>query len=51
MATALVLLPMVPIGVFVGFAMAKRISPLLFNRLILWGLGLTGSKLLWDAWH
>jgi uncharacterized membrane protein YfcA len=51
MATSLVLLPLVPMGVFVGFSMAKRISPLLFNRLILWGMGLTGSKLLWDAWH
>ena len=51
MATSLVLLPLVPVGVFVGFAMAKRISPLVFNRLIYWGLGLTGSKLLWDAWR
>jgi len=51
MATSLVLLPLVPIGVFVGFAMAKRISPLLFNRLLYWGMGLTGTKLLWDAWH
>lgn len=51
MVTSLVLLPLVPIGVMVGLVMAKRISPLLFNRLILWGMGLTGSKLLWDAWH
>ena len=51
MATSLVLLPLVPIGVYTGLAMGKRISPLLFNRLILWGMGLTGSKLLWDAWH
>ncbi len=51
MATSLVLLPLVPIGVFVGFAMAKRIRPLLFNRLLYWGMGLTGTKLLWDAWH
>jgi len=51
MATSLVLLPLVPIGVFSGLAMGKRMSPLLFNRLILWGMGLTGSKLLWDALH
>ncbi len=51
MATSLVLLPLVPVGVFAGFSMAKHISPLLFNRLIYWGMGLTGSKLLWDAWH
>jgi uncharacterized membrane protein YfcA len=51
MATSLVLLPLVPIGVTAGLAMGKRISPLLFNRLILWGMGLTGTKLLWDALH
>jgi uncharacterized membrane protein YfcA len=51
MATSLVLLPFVPVGVFAGFAMAKHISPTLFNRLIYWGMGLTGTKLLWDAWH
>ncbi len=51
MVTSLVLLPLVPVGVFAGFAMAKRISPVLFNRLIYWGMGLTGSKLLWDAWR
>jgi len=51
MVTALVLLPLVPVGVFAGFAMAKRISPVLFNRLIYGGMGLTGSKLLWDAWR
>ncbi len=51
MATSLVLLPLVPIGVMAGLAMGKRISPLLFNRLILWGMGLTGCKLLWDAWY
>jgi hypothetical protein len=31
--------------------MTKHIRPLLFNRLIYWGMGLTGSKLLWDAWN
>jgi hypothetical protein len=51
MATSLVLLPFVPVGVFAGFTLAKHISPTLFNRLIYWGMGLTGTKLLWDAWH
>jgi uncharacterized membrane protein YfcA len=51
MTTSLVLLPFVPVGVFAGFAMAKHVSPLLFNRLIYWGMGLTGAKLLWDAWR
>jgi len=51
MATALVLLLFVPVGVFTGFTLAKHSSPTLFNRLIYWGVGLTGTKLLWDAWH
>jgi len=49
MATSLVLLPLVPVGVWVGLSMAKRISPKHFYRLIAVGMFLTGSKLLWDA--
>jgi uncharacterized membrane protein YfcA len=49
MATSLALLPVVPVGVWVGFSMAKRISPKQFYRLIAVGMFLTGSKLLWDA--
>jgi uncharacterized membrane protein YfcA len=51
MATSLVLLPLVLIGFLLGLAMAKRLSPVLFNRFLYWGMGLTGSKLLWDAWR
>ena len=49
MATSLALLPLVPVGVWVGLSMAKRISPKHFYRLIAIGMFLTGSKLLWDA--
>jgi uncharacterized membrane protein YfcA len=47
--TSLVLLPMAPIGVWLGVRLAKRISPVLFYRLVYLGMFLTGSKLVWDA--
>ena len=49
MSTSLVLLPVAPIGVWIGIRIAKRIDPLLFYRLIYTGMFLTGTKLLWDA--
>ena len=49
MATSLVLLPVVPLGVWVGLRMGRRISPKHFYRLIAIGMFLTGSKLVWDA--
>jgi len=49
MSTSLVLLPVAPIGVWIGIRIAKRINPLLFYRLIYTGMFLTGTKLLWDA--
>lgn len=49
MATSLVLLPLVPLGVGVGVRLAKRISPVYFYRFIYGGMFLTGVKLLWDA--
>ena len=51
MATSLVLLPIAPLGVWVGVRMAKTISPVLFYRLLYVGMLLTGCKLLWDAFH
>jgi uncharacterized membrane protein YfcA len=50
MTTSLVLLPIAPIGVWVGVRLAQRISPVLFYRLLYLGMFLTGVKLLWDAW-
>jgi uncharacterized membrane protein YfcA len=48
-ATSLVLLPVAPIGVWIGVRVAKRISQVLFYRFLTLGMLLTGCKLLWDA--
>ena len=50
-ATSLVLLPLAPVGVWVGVRIAKSISPVLFYRFIYVGMALTGVKLLWDAFR
>jgi uncharacterized membrane protein YfcA len=49
MATALVLMPLAPIGVWLGVWAAKRIDPSWFYRLAYAGMGLTGAKLLYDG--
>jgi uncharacterized protein len=49
MATSLVLLPLVPLGVWIGMRMARKISPVLFYRLLYFGMSLTGCKLVWDG--
>jgi len=49
MATSLVLLPIAPIGVWVGVWLARRISQRLFYGFLYAGMLLTGLKLLWDA--
>ena len=49
MATSLVLLPIAPIGVWIGVRLARRISQVLFYRLLYTGMALTGAKLIWDA--
>jgi uncharacterized membrane protein YfcA len=49
MTTSLTLLPLVPIGVWVGVRLAHRIKPLLFYRLVYAGMFLTGTKLVWDG--
>lgn len=51
MATSLVLLPLAPVGVWVGVRMARTISPLWFYRILYGGMFLTGVKLLWDGFH
>ena len=47
--TSLVLMPLAPLGVWMGVRIARRIQPLLFYRFIYAGMLLTGSKLLWDG--
>lgn len=49
LATSLVLLPLAPLGVWMGVRIAHRIEPQRFYRLIDLGMLLTGCKLLWDA--
>lgn len=51
LATSIMLLPLAPVGVWIGVRLARRIDPKLFYRLIYLGLLLTGSKLVWDAFH
>ena len=49
MVTALVLLPLAPVGVFLGVYIARRINPQVFYRIVYLGMFLTGSKLVWDG--
>lgn len=49
MATSLALLPIAPLGVWIGVRLARRIQPTLFYRLVHAGMFLTGCKLVWDA--
>jgi len=49
MATSLVLLPIAPVGVWVGVRLARRISQRVFYGCLYVGMLLTGLKLLWDA--
>ena len=51
MATSVVLLPLAPVGVWIGVRLAKSISPLWFYRFLYLGMFLTGIKLLWDGFH
>lgn len=50
-ATSVVLLPLAPVGVFVGVRIARRINQLLFYRFLYTGMFLTGCKLVWDAFR
>lgn len=49
MATALVLMPLAPVGVWAGVRIARRIDPVLFYRFVYAGMFLTGIKLVWDG--
>jgi uncharacterized protein len=48
-ATSLALVPLAPIGVWIGVRIAKHIKPDLFYKLLYAGMFLTGCKLVWDA--
>lgn len=47
--TSLLLLPVAAVGVWLGVKLARRINQVLFYRLVLLGMFLTGVKLVWDA--
>ncbi|HRJ68792.1 MAG TPA: sulfite exporter TauE/SafE family protein [Beijerinckiaceae bacterium] len=49
MLTALVLMPAAAIGVFIGFRITGLIPEKPFFRLVLFLLGITGLKLMWDG--
>ncbi len=49
MATSVVLLPLAPIGVWIGVGLARRINPVLFYRILYLSMFLAGCKLLWDG--
>ena len=49
LTTSLVLMPLAPVGVWVGVRLVPRVRPELFYRLVYAGMFLTGTKLLWDA--
>jgi len=51
LSTSAVLLPLTPLGVWIGVKFVRRVPQALFYRLFNLGLLLTGSKLLWDAWR
>lgn len=49
MATSLMLLPIAPLGVWIGIRIARRINPLWFYRFVYLGMLLAGLKLVWDG--
>jgi uncharacterized membrane protein YfcA len=49
MITSLALMPIAPLGVWVGVRIAHRIDPVLFYRVVYTGMLLTGLKLVWDG--
>jgi len=49
LATSALLLPLAPLGVWLGVWLARRIEPSWFYRLAYAGMFATGAKLLWDG--
>lgn len=47
--TSLVLIPVAPLGVWLGVWLMRRVDPRWFYRIAYVGMGLTGLKLLWDG--
>ncbi len=51
LATSLVLMPLAPLGVWIGVRLASRMKPALFYRLLHLGMFCAGAKLLSDAFR
>ncbi len=49
MATSIALLPLAPLGVWIGIRIARRINALWFYRFVYLGMLLAGLKLVWDG--
>jgi uncharacterized membrane protein YfcA len=49
MATSALLLPIAPLGVWLGVWLTRRVRPTWFYRIAYTGMGLTGAKLLFDG--
>jgi uncharacterized membrane protein YfcA len=49
MATSLLLMPLAPLGVWIGVRLLGRMNPVVFYRVAYTGMLLTGLKLLWDG--
>ncbi len=51
LVTSLALMPLAPLGVWLGVWATRRIDPAWFYRIAYTGMFLTGAKLLWDGVH
>lgn len=51
LATSLALMPLAPVGVWLGVRVVRIVPPRLFYALFELGMLLTGAKLLWDGLH
>lgn len=51
MATAAVLMPLAPVGVWIGLHVMRRLPARWFYRVFDAGMFATGCKLLWDGWR
>jgi uncharacterized membrane protein YfcA len=49
LATSVALMPLVPVGLAIGWWIQKALSPTMFYKVVLILLGLTGAKLIWDG--
>lgn len=49
MMLALVMAPVAVIGALIGVWAHKRLSPVWFFRLVMWGLAIVGARLVWDG--